>query len=1581
MMNQIINTNTNGENVINNIEGMDVKMVNVNVSAVVKGLGLETEDVLRYAAQLGLEVSASGKKINNVVSTVVVIEAIKELITMDEVAITVEDKKDETNEGVEKEMENNNVLTVVNNEAKIEGMDAKMNNVLTNEAKMEVIKTQLEKGILTAKNANYLLKAVDNSDIDSAEFNEALDLIEQAANIKYNKNLKNKSAIKFFSKEMPVVLTRRVEIDLIEDKQTGECYITKKVEVAPTQESEMLRNCKQITKSVCDSRMSLYGRSTDEIINLSVGEGFLTKTDFANGSLKELFRKIVGARKNQKITLVTKKSGLAEVYVDGEYVLNEGEEAVEYEILAATASGLGSKTITMAATKRIHFDNTTELVDRRVELLSNSSDGAYKEHFIKEMNEEIGQIVFKNDYSKLDKLFKDMIRLLLPATSSKRMGKIRNYIVVDNISEMACYLKDNYNIAATLSDTNAVSCVDTTDGFGVVASELLIEDLRSNNVPASIKDVSGLAFQTRGGGTKMSSQIKPRKSLSFLVKMLLKRGNSVVKMVRDGKFVDIQEVLADKVKFFDFLDNLEGLFDTNGMKLVNHEPEFNYLVLKEAYTSDTALNTAVILAMLIKDENATIDLLLRRGRQAVEEKINSLGVFFDTNEDGSISNPRIDFAKLKSLNNNSQTATWLFKLFPELVAAIAPGVIKSTLKTTAISLSNLVNTVKIEVGSKYTVVEPDTAPLFGFRLLNDNEIYCPEFDAEVTKVSALRHPMSSPFSVTTFNLVSKSEMIRRITNLDTDAQTKQFFMDDIMSISGYALIPASLYLMQKHDGMDFDIDAMQIFDDKEVVEILSKIADIGTTIDRQRDVDKNISTSNSASDIALQLFQESIGKKSSVGVVRPVSSMPKTLNLKSNKRTMIRNTTATTNTNSSCVRKNEQGKYTLDFVSVGALVLDYFLNPVAPIGIVTTGEYNNALLFLSLFSENVSQQDKINICSFISGTVKCTGQTKGYTSPIRDWNLNECVSGERYEITLDKETCAEVMFRYAESNGSIEDTKQFLLDTLLCNRYVGETSIDSTKNMYKVVDVFNLFKIIRALGSDKAMRTDVYDIYDNKDAEELGELDACNAIFAEVIANFNIGLEEGGYSNTNFFKVPLLINRMKKNNVDITGMDEEEATTIIATTDNAIPAIKDPLCQIRESLMDYANDMLIFAAKELENYIKSAEAQKLREEYSEQYIAKFSNANSKDKGFFRVDKTINSAIACFFTVTEDITKSEVTEIEDMTARNYLKETAKQSCRNFAQLSFKSSATVLTPEEIGSGVVYNLSCAFDKNTDKCSTTNTALLDIFAPELIAFLKQQGLNAVAGEKVLYAINENGRQVKIETLVGQTISAINGHAETEDGIEIVFENKKATFENGVISKEEHGYFASFERETIKENDEIGAYLPVKADIGLASKGTVDYNEFIDIQFVRKTVIDGRTVFNSIIGINTDNEEVVIAELIINAAVAELLSTKEITEDKINFFRSESSMCIHINDDSLMNDLSLADTTENNVLSFAESFSASFASTTDTTESFADSFSAPIVEDEEDGYKLAAAALNKESEIEKEAEQVSGNTIFASVE
>ena len=372
-----------------------------------------------------------------------------------------------------------------------------------------------------------------------------------------------------------------------------------------------------------------------------------------------------------------------------------------------------------------------------------------------------------------------MSRMMLSATSSTVLGSIDSYLVINNISHNAGHNEDieKYNTPCHAGEKGFVDCADTTDGLGLLEVSFAQDRLHEKNIPCSVKDLLGMTFQSRGGGLKIASMLKSKADLKIEAKTALLRGANILKAVHNGVELSVEELLSNETLLDEFLSNLQGLFDKNGMKLIEHDEKIEIVVLKKAYSSDSKLSDVLNIIMMVTDEEATTALLSTKIKTQILDKLKEIGIFVDYNaETDEVTNVRCDFKAMQRVNNDPQTIEWLTKSLPELMIAAGPGAQKTSFNSLLKGTANLINELNVEVDCEYLVVQSDAAVRFGVRLLHDDEVFCPSLN-EANKVSAVRHPVSNLFAVSTFKMVSLETIFRRISELKVDTETKQMLFN------------------------------------------------------------------------------------------------------------------------------------------------------------------------------------------------------------------------------------------------------------------------------------------------------------------------------------------------------------------------------------------------------------------------------------------------------------------------------------------------------------------------------------------------------------------------------------------------------------------------------------------------------------------------------------------------------------------------------------------------------------------------------------------------------------------------------------
>ena len=1243
--------------------------------------------------------------------------------------------------------------------------------------------------------------------------------------------------IKKASKNIRVINTLRIEYDVVY-KVVGKERVPQldvNVFVQPSQESALLRQCNIKKGKLADSVMVSEGLYVDEIINVGFTNNILKK----NPKIKTIFEATINGLINNGVVnkfedkfkiefetpclIFNTTTGVVRYSSTKNVQLRDDEYLLSYAFMGITPSGLRSASLLAAAIERV--DNKTAInCDRREMLLERAMDGA----FVCNFKNEDG--TFKT-VNKLDKLFKDSTRITQCAPGSQDLFKVRNYIIVNNIAERATF--------------NGVLADQVTDGNILVATESLIDKYyRPNNIEAQFADVNGTCAQGRGASLKCSYTATKRKFLALEAKHVMTETNFAWKDA-NGKFVGAFAVVDGKKmkpedfnalsedKKAEFFRNIDMLGDLNAFKLGQFNPEFTLVKLKEAYASDSKTNMVVNMAMLQVAPEEAKAFLIKRAKEQLIEHFRSLGVKFSINENDEIIPERLDFSIIKSLNNSAQFIDYIYKCDAATISALLPGAIRSIISNSIKGLRRVVNELKIDLNSKYMVVQSDRAAIFQRTVLQENEIYCKDFDIE--KVSAVRHPISSTFAVSSFNVVGLEEIAMRIQNLELGVAQKEAIFSFYASAKGYVILPASHYLMEKHDGMDWDIDAMQFILDQEAVSILSRIKNIGSKIDSDCDWMRKVTLK----------AEENINEKN---FVRPENDFkaPET------KQSKVTTTAAAFN------QVSPDSEYEYNFFTVGEYVAkDFFLLDVANVGQIATAFYNNVCILSALKSKETEEEYKDAIVDEFKYYYGCRGK-KEYTAVVDD-------SNKQYHS--NKSDCCEAIFRFAESNGTQAELEAFLLDCCYLNRFVAETSIDAAKNRFFIYNMFNHAKIVRAAGSDKNMTINV--CIDNQKSDK---------IFLE---SFNrLGLSNTSLDSNNFFNIDLLDVALKGEPLETLESARAEAQ-VVAMLNGREPkdialSVLDPLAKIRLDLMEFSNDLIVLTSKLLESHVNSLESKKLRSKVQEEANAVLYGSHQQ----YHINAVLYAIKNAYATITSSAKNTD--EFEGKAAKEYLNTVAIQGCRNMAKIALGD----VDPYIVGLCVVATMS-----KEDGTSTINPALFKVFEREIVTFLSVKGINNMGfvGEEVMYIKDENGI-VDSHNFIGESVEINHGVGELENGAIVYTTNKRANIA-GVIIEDEGKIVIKAERVYAEDNIRVGAYFNLDTRNSNSSIiGRTNCNgQFIPVAFEirRKMQISGKRYFNVVIAHNQEGQQKIEGCITANENIINILAEMNLTPKNFSVFTS----------------------------------------------------------------------------------------------
>lgn len=1267
----------------------------------------------------------------------------------------------------------NNDNNKVNNGKEVVNMRKGLRNTL------ELCKVNLEKGIATWKMHDIFMKAGDEK-----QAKRCLKILNKKASIAAGINYAQQKAIKSEIKNIDTIIIRGVEINCYLN-DLGEAFLVCDASVKAGQESVLTRENGLGEVTMADDKMCLKREGTYDLLSVKIGSSY-DGFEMQQATIEQFVNKGI-------LVVFNKKTGIAKIVeenVDIDSVKIKRNECVyKYEYLGITPSGLKTRSLSMYVTAKREFGKKAVRKDNRINLLDTTLGQGFVHTFM-EGN------AFKLFEKK--KAFKLMGRVLLGAPGSKEMGSINNYIVFNNIAEKASYVKDG----------KIVDCQNTQDGAIFIALEKIMEQEKFKDF--SRKDLIHQCVQARGANNalKGASEILSRKSIEFLAKSLLSNNTTVEYIVLNNERIctEFDKVNGKKVvvkSAFDklteeqkeqFFNNIDMIADTNAIKIYEHEGEFKLVWMKHAYTSESSLNMVVNMMLTSEDPVKGINIINKLVKRSLAKKFSAFGFDIELDEEARIVSSKYCVETRK--NNEGQFSSFLMKNSPKTMMYLLPSILKGMISSTLEGVSNMMNLLKAEMNSLYTVVQADPTPLFGQRILKEKEVYAPSFKG-FDEVSGVRHPISGPKAITTFKTVELKEIVERISKLNVNYEIKEFLCDYYKTVKSFAIIPASHYLMEKHDGMDFDIDAMQFILEKEVVEVLKGIEEVGTVIEEEdpnaryiiTNKEKLIAQFKEEKDHSI-LDMSNLYKDKEEVVLNKREEEVKNAKIDNDFCKVIKTNKV----------KENKNNVKLDFNGMLDLAFKFFKSDVDPIGIIATGFYNNFLINSYLKSSSTATEDKEKVAKIFASYYGCSETKNPYKK-----QLKRRINAEGFnEIVLSKDACTNIIFAYHESDGSVKSTIDFLDECMQANRYIAETSIDAAKNDYKIIDMFNHTKVLKALGSDKALTVKV----EKKD------------FLFESICEQLSQAQGKEYSNNNMFDTFLLdyssdkknkgimpVSKIKNVDTFLTDMEEqlsEYANEYGFDLMNGI-GVEDILYNTKKDLVNYTNSLIVFAVKELEMYVSNynAEAVAAREDILNR--AKECAFNNKFFDAKRVCKTLLSNITDVFMHFDD-----VTDYDDKNSKLYLKNEVVKIFKNTLIASFKGGVIPMTDAEIGLCLLATIVEMNQKHLakGKVGSTHSTALNIFDEYINAFLESDGVDCNAYEEIICGI-KNNKTVSLDGLVGQEVEFVEGVCKV-DGILLKSKDKHLNFAGTIIKDESHFYVMN-KRETVEKDFNLGIYIPMK--------------------------------------------------------------------------------------------------------------------------------------------------------------------------
>lgn len=1137
---------------------------------------------------------------------------------------------------------------------------------------------------------------------------------------------------------------------------------------------------------LADNAMVLADRMiSDNITTFKFDKSILDFNDRINGEdNRRIFKLTIELIKDGQVAILYKQSGLTEVIIGDtrieQAIANklDGEKVVSLSTFMVSPSSLRTGAMTLA---KVAVDGIKD--DNRAEILNIATGGAFFEKFT------------QAEYERLCKKPKDLAkalgRLSQPLAAQKVIGISNDYVIFDNLcnnNKATDGEKGNRELWITGPDGKKMNAIDSKDGVQFIAIEKLEE---------TIAGCIGSNIQTRGESFKCSSIDTKHRDLVDLYDTLIEMEVNITAYGVNGKMLTKTEFDAlSKEEKTAWRKNLSMVTDENARKLNTMKGENGSLAitaLKVAKDLESGLSMVTIMMMLEVDAVKTDKILRNKLAKTAEKALANLGVKVNMDEEGYLDSVNVEMEQ--NLNSSTLVGEHMLGVNPELIMKALPMSIAGALHNAITSINNAVNDMKLSCDAIYSVVQSDFAAMVGLAVLSENECYNPAF-APGQKVAASRHPISGILAVTTFTNVGLAEIRRRILALPCSDKVKRLLMSLYGAVVGYTVIPASKYLMEKHDGMDFDIDAMVIYLDADIVEVLSQIPNGGVVVTRT-DADyirlpeeEDIEQAQRKTWMSFRSHKHDFptGAEAQTQVL-PGSMGESKAKLKKPRKAK----------NPVKVAQEEliAGDVRYDiFNKVADSFYDYIASGIASVGAIVSSYYNNQCI-LNFLKTTEDTEMKAKVVDIFKKYYKCTGN-KEYVTPFK------YVREEKLIVTIEKMDCIEAVMRYKNSPGKESDLIAFLDDCCIGNRFPAETAIDAAKNFFIVLNYFKHEQVLKAIGSDKNMKV---------------VLEENEEIYKDVIGDQDYQ-EDYGFTGKeiNVYGIKFLSAKIKKGYFLKADMTEKEMIDN-GRLGSLVPCIIDTLGRIKLELIDMANIIIAIAAAKLEQVAFSEDAIKLRDEIRD--------AISKNR---KTAVAVNSVILAnktAMTATDELKKMvEVKDDENISSKEFEKTVVIPGIKNLVTLtSCKEMRNKETGEmelvqdfdkkDIGMAVLrntlFNVSRLDqgDRTGAKPFGDNAIMLRVFEEELIIALNHLGYDV---DKMNYnwdgikqVKDEDDKIVNMDQFIGMQV--VDGMV-NEDYEVIGFDKKAAN--NGTFVCVNGRYYVMSNREFIKADPNQGITLKV---------------------------------------------------------------------------------------------------------------------------------------------------------------------------
>lgn len=316
------------------------------------------------------------------------------------------------------------------------------------------------------------------------------------------------------------------------------------------------------------------------------------------------------------------------------------------------------------------------------------------------------------------------------------------------------------------------------------------------------------------------------------------------------------------------IEEIDSLSDMNALKTSwDLNTKTNWHILKFVHLkhghNNANISEQLLDCMFLADYSRTMSYMQNLITEKLNEKIEYIKNIQST----------LKFNCNLDLQGGLDLATKLIGIAPEYILKYNQALYRAWANTQMESAVKLAKEIKISVTGQYLTACPDKATkwhntkLLG--IIDENgmpyvEVICKAAEKDaIERLIAIKYPKMGPREFLKCKVITVKEYCNRVNKASdlTDIE-KMYLKKDVSLMSdGMIMIPSKEILKKQAAGLDFDIDSMSCFFEKEIVNILWSTPMLAVDIESDNNIQKKEDTQDSPLDKLEHIIDEKTGEK------------------------------------------------------------------------------------------------------------------------------------------------------------------------------------------------------------------------------------------------------------------------------------------------------------------------------------------------------------------------------------------------------------------------------------------------------------------------------------------------------------------------------------------------------------------------------------------------------------------------------------------------------------------------------------------------------------------------------------------------